>query len=109
MGQQAGLSGWAASTSTWPACATSTCRWKCNYIRPYTYQHASYYTAYTHYQQPLAHPMGANLTEVLGVLSYQPLPRLMLVGKAFYTEQGLDYGYDAAGNIITSGPLVSAT
>ena len=61
-----------------------------NYIRPYTYQHESYYTAYTHYMQPLAHPMGANLTEVLGVLSYQPLPRLMLVGKAIYTEQGLD-------------------
>lgn len=76
-----------------------------NYIRPYTYQHVSYYTAYTNYQQPLAHPMGANLTEVLGVLSYQPLPRLMLVAKAIYTEQGLDYGYDAAGNVITTGPL----
>lgn len=76
-----------------------------NYIRPYTYQHESYYTAYTNYQQPLAHPMGANLTEVLGVLSYQPLPRLNLVAKAIYTEQGLDYGYDAAGNVITTGPL----
>ncbi|MBH8559109.1 capsule assembly Wzi family protein [Hymenobacter negativus] len=76
-----------------------------NYIRPYTYQHVSYYTAYTNYQQPLAHPMGANLTEVLGVLSYQPLPRLNLVAKAIYTEQGLDYGYDAAGSIITVGPL----
>lgn len=61
-----------------------------NYIRPYAYQHESIYTNYQHYQQPLAHPMGANLTEVLGVLSYQPLPRLMLVGKAFYSEQGLD-------------------
>ena len=76
-----------------------------NYIRPYTYQHASLYTAYTHYMQPLAHPMGANLTEVLGVLSYQPLPRLMLVAKAIYTEQGLDYGYNAAGQVITSGPI----
>ena len=76
-----------------------------NYIRPYTYQHVSYYTAYTNYQQPLAHPMGANLTEVLGVLSYQPLPRLSLVAKAIYTEQGLDYGYDAVGNVITTGTL----
>ena len=75
-----------------------------NYIRPYTYQHESYYTAYTHYQQPLAHPMGANLSEVLGVLSYQPLPRLNVVAKAFYTVQGLDYGFDANGNIITTGP-----
>lgn len=76
-----------------------------NYIRPYTYQHETYYTAYTNYQQPLAHPMGANLTEVLGVLSYQPLPRLNLIAKAFYTEQGLDFGYDAAGNVITTGPI----
>ena len=61
-----------------------------NYVRPYTYTHESYYTAYTHYQQPLAHPLGANLTEFLGILSYQPLPRLSLVGKAIYTVQGLD-------------------
>ncbi|WP_216678800.1 capsule assembly Wzi family protein [Hymenobacter siberiensis] len=79
-----------------------------NYIRPYTYQHESYYTAYTNYDQPLAHPMGANLTEVLGVLSYQPLPRLNLVAKAIYTEQGLDYGYSAGGNVITTGPLSTA-
>jgi hypothetical protein len=78
-----------------------------NYIRPFTYQHADIFTSYEHYQQPLAHPMGANLSEVLGVLSYQPLPRLMLVGKAFYTVQGLDYGFDAAGTIITTGPASS--
>ncbi len=61
-----------------------------NYVRPFTYQHEDIYTNYQHYDQPLAHPMGANLTEVLGVLSYQALPRLMLVGKAIYTEQGRD-------------------
>jgi hypothetical protein len=61
-----------------------------NYIRPYTYQHENEYTNYQHYQQPLAHPMGANLSEVLGVLSYQPLPRLNLVAKVFYTVQGID-------------------
>jgi len=61
-----------------------------NYIRPYTYQHENEYTNYQHYQQPLAHPMGANVTEVLGVLSYQPLPRLNLVAKLFYSVQGVD-------------------
>jgi hypothetical protein len=61
-----------------------------NFIRPYTYQHVTAYTDYQHYQQPLAHPMGANLTELLGILSYQPLPRLSLVAKAFYTVQGVD-------------------
>jgi hypothetical protein len=79
-----------------------------NYVRPFTYQHASPYTSYTNYMQPLAHPMGANFTEVLGILSYQPIPRLMLVGKAFYTVQGLDYT-DANGQVQNYGsnPLVS--
>ena len=79
-----------------------------NYIRPYTYQHANAYTSYTHYNQPLAHPMGANLTEVLGVLSYQPIPRLMLVGKAFYTVQGVDF-YDGPNGFQNYGsnPLIS--
>ncbi|RZK35883.1 MAG: hypothetical protein EOO57_08305 [Hymenobacter sp.] len=79
-----------------------------NYIRPYTYQHETEYTNYQNYQQPLAHPMGANLTEVLGIVSYQPLPRLNLVGKFFYTVQGLDVR-DAAGNLVNYGgnPLLS--
>ena len=71
-----------------------------NYVRPYTYQHENLYTAYEHYQQPLAHPMGANLTEILGVLSYQPLPRLNLVAKAFYTKQGLDFTYSLVGQPV---------
>ena len=78
-----------------------------NYVRPYSYQAKIIYTNYTNYQQPLAHPMGANLAEILGVLSYQPLPRLNIVGKVFYTVQGLDYGYDASNQIITSGPFMS--
>ena len=81
-----------------------------NYIRPYTYQHENIYTAYENYQQPLAHPMGANLTEVLGVLSYQPLPRLSLVAKAFYTVQGLDAQAPGGALVLTnygSNPLLS--
>jgi hypothetical protein len=81
-----------------------------NYIRPYTYQHDNIYTAYEQYQQPLAHPMGANVTEVLGVLSYQPLPRLNLVGKAFYSVQGLDAQAPGGAAVLTnygSNPLLS--
>ncbi|QNH62792.1 hypothetical protein [Hymenobacter sediminicola] len=61
-----------------------------NYIRPYTYEHEDQYTNFQHYQQPLAHPMGANLYEMLGIVSYQPVARLQLTAKAFYTVQGLD-------------------
>jgi len=61
-----------------------------NYIRPYTYEHLDEFTNYQHYRQPLAHPMGANLYEIIGIVSYQPLPRLNVVGKAFYSKQGQD-------------------
>ena len=61
-----------------------------NYIRPYMYQHEDRFRNYQHYQQPLAHPMGGNLYEVLGIVSYQPLPRLNVVAKAIFTTQGRD-------------------
>lgn len=72
-----------------------------NFIRPYTYQHIDKFTNYQHYQQPLAHPMGANLYEWIGILRYQPLGRLNLTGKAIYTHFGgdtdsLNYG----GNVL---------
>ncbi len=36
-----------------------------NYVRPYTYQHKSTLTAYSHNNTPLAHPLGANFYEWL--------------------------------------------
>ena len=61
-----------------------------NIIRPYMYQHIDQFTNYQHYNQPLAHPTGANLYELIGILYYQPLPRLMLTGKAIATRYGQD-------------------
>ncbi len=61
-----------------------------NYIRPYMYQHQNKYTNYQHYQQPLAHPMGANLSEVLGIATYQPFGKLTVTGKAIFTRFGAD-------------------
>jgi hypothetical protein len=61
-----------------------------NYVRPFTYGHESLYTNYMHFRQPLAHPLGANFTEFIGVLRYQPLPRLQLVGKVMYASKGED-------------------
>ncbi|GAA4311763.1 hypothetical protein [Nibribacter koreensis] len=61
-----------------------------NYVRPFTYQHEAAYTNYQHYQQPLAHPMGANLAEAIGIIRYQPIPRLTMVAKAIATQYGQD-------------------
>ncbi|MCC9168353.1 hypothetical protein [Pontibacter harenae] len=69
-----------------------------NVIRPYTYQHVNQFTNYQHYNQPLAHPMGANLYELIGIVRYQPLPRLNLTAKAIATRYGQDE-YSAADTV----------
>lgn len=61
-----------------------------NYIRPFTYTNFDSTTNLTHYNQPLAHPLGANLKEFIGIARYQPLPKLYLTGKLMYHKQGLD-------------------
>jgi hypothetical protein len=72
-----------------------------NIVRPYTYQHFSNYTNYTNYNQALAHPMGANFNEKIAILRYQPLGRLMLTGKIFYTKFGADTSsVNFGGNIL---------
>jgi hypothetical protein len=42
-----------------------------NYVRPYTYQHRSTAQNYGQYNQPLAHPLGANFYESVTFLSYR--------------------------------------
>ncbi len=61
-----------------------------NYIRPYTYSHGSKYSNYSNFRQSLAHPMGANLLEFVGIMRYQPLPKLNIISKTFYTKIGRD-------------------
>lgn len=61
-----------------------------NIIRPYTYSHNTNYGNYSSYRQSLAHPLGANLEEVVGILRYQPIPRLNVVGKLSYIKTGRD-------------------
>jgi hypothetical protein len=61
-----------------------------NIIRPFVYQHYDSVGSFTHYNQPLAHPAGANLRELIAIVKYQPIPKLTLQGKLIYYEQGLD-------------------
>ncbi len=74
-----------------------------NWVRPFTYTHSSAVTGYTHYNKELAHPLGANFKEFIGVLKYQPLNRLYLSAKLFYSEQGLDSaGVNMGNNLFES-------
>jgi hypothetical protein len=49
-----------------------------NLARPYTYAHFDTASSYTQLHQPLAHPLGANFKELVLLLRYQPLPRMVL-------------------------------
>jgi hypothetical protein len=61
-----------------------------NRIRPYTYTHNDSIANYSNYNQPLAHPLGANFSEVMGMIRYQPVFPLTLTAKILYANQGRD-------------------
>jgi hypothetical protein len=42
-----------------------------NYVRPYTYTHYQIQQNYGNFNQPIAHPLGANFMEGIGRLAYQ--------------------------------------
>lgn len=42
-----------------------------NRVRPYSYAHKDPLQSYTHYNQPLAHPLGANFSETVSFLTYR--------------------------------------
>lgn len=72
-----------------------------NRVRPFTYSHGDSIANYTHYNQPLAHPVGANFQEWIGVARYQPAPRWMVQAKAIYYTQGKDVdSVNWGGNIL---------
>jgi hypothetical protein len=71
-----------------------------NRVRPFTYSHGDSVANYTHYNQPMAHPLGANFSETIGILRYQPAPKWTLLAKAMYWKQGLDTGSRSFGSNI---------
>ena len=61
-----------------------------NYVRPYTYAHHNPQQNYAHYNQPLAHPLGANFSEFLVMANYK-YKRWQLDGKLIFIKYGADY------------------
>lgn len=61
-----------------------------NMARPYTYSHYDTITSWTHYNQPLAHPLGANFKELIFQVNYQPLQKIFLSSRFIYTNKGED-------------------
>ena len=63
-----------------------------NLVRPFTYSHYDSTDSYGHYNQPLAHPLGANFIEAIGIIRYQPLPKLTTSARLILWKQGVDTG-----------------
>jgi hypothetical protein len=61
-----------------------------NRIRPFTYSHFNDVGNYAHFNQPLAHPVGANFHEWIAVVKYQPIKKLYLQARLINYYQGLD-------------------
>ena len=71
-----------------------------NRVRPFTYSHRDSIANYTHYNQPLAHPLMANFQEFMGVARYQPAPKWLAVAKLMYYQQGRDSSAASYGSNI---------
>jgi hypothetical protein len=71
-----------------------------NHVRPFTYSHRDSVANYTHYNQPLAHPLGANFREWIAITRYQPAPKWLVQLKAIYMKQGRDTGLRSFGGNI---------
>jgi len=71
-----------------------------NRVRPFTYSHNDSVANYTHYNQPLAHPLGANFQESIFIARYQPAPKWKVQVKAIYYDQGRDSSAASYGSNI---------
>ncbi|CAN5898200.1 hypothetical protein BH11BAC7_BH11BAC7_18470 [soil metagenome] len=73
-----------------------------NKVNPYTYAATDSMQSYTHYNQPLAHPLGANFSEINGSLQYK-------IGDFFLNTRFSQamIGADTAGHIYGQDVFVS--
>ena len=64
---------------------------------------------YTHYNQPLAHPLGANFMEAIGIVRYQPHPRWNTSARVILWQKGVDTaGLNFGGDIFKMNQTRSA-
>lgn len=97
-----------------------------NEVRPYTYGHQDVLQSYTHYNQALAHPLGANFREFLLFLDYRyrriysEFQFMTAVNGAdtagshwgsniFYSDIHASNGYNSIGNSMLQGEKMTRT
>ncbi len=72
-----------------------------NFVRPYTYQHLSTGSNYVNYSQAIAHPLGANLRELVNILRVNVYGPIDINIKYTYSQQGKDTGNANLGGDIS--------
>lgn len=81
-----------------------------NQARPYTFQEKVDYQSYSNWRTPLTHPRGANFREFVGIIRYQPIPKLNLTLTGMYQLFGTDenaetnWGGDVLKNRLEGSP-----
>jgi hypothetical protein len=70
-----------------------------NIVRPYTYSHTDSLNSFSHSNQALAHPLGANFKELIIKLNYKPFKNFFITANADFIVRGEDidkrsYGSD---------------
>lgn len=71
-----------------------------NLVRPFTYTHGDTLANYTHYNQPMAHPLEAGFWELNGRISYRPARKWQIVARGSLYNKGTDTGKANLGNSI---------
>lgn len=71
-----------------------------NLVRPFTYTHGDTLANYTHYNQPLAHPLEAGFWEANGKVVYRPGRKWEIVARGSLYQKGVDTGGANLGNSI---------
>ncbi|MGQ0827503.1 MAG: hypothetical protein ACT4ON_03805 [Bacteroidota bacterium] len=73
-----------------------------NSVRPYAYAAKDPQQSYTHYNQALAHPLGANFYEAIGFINYR-LKDFFVEVKINYAVKGIDSSaFNFGGNVFRS-------
>lgn len=73
-----------------------------NIARPFIYTHGSSVQAWTHFNQPMAHPLGANFFEWVNLWRFQ-MPRMRVEAQCNYSVYGRDYDSNGDGSIDNFG------
>ncbi|NOZ47932.1 MAG: hypothetical protein GXO79_14310 [Chlorobi bacterium] len=72
-----------------------------NRTQPFTYSHLSSQQNYGHYNQPMAHPLGANFSEFVSITNYR-IKRFYIRNKFIYSLHGENTESNYGGDIFLS-------